>query len=265
MYYIIYKITNNINKKEYIGAHQTTKVDDGYMGSGTLLNKAFKKYGKENFTKEVIQYCDSTEHMYSQEATLVNEQYVLNRNTYNLKTGGMGGTKASPQTIERMSKCKLGNKNAFYGKKHTTKSIEQNKQTQRDSYNNGYVNPFKGKTHTDGTKEHLSSIRKGTRLAEENSFYGKEHTEESKAKISKGWDNTREARIAGISKALSKQLLIYNNHDELVHTFESRQQFYAYCKEHGLPPPLIKCDKTTTYEPTPKRFYSYRGWYSVSQ
>ena len=43
MYYI-YRITNNINGKTYIGQHKYTDLNDSYMGSGTLLQKAFKKY-----------------------------------------------------------------------------------------------------------------------------------------------------------------------------------------------------------------------------
>ena len=47
-YKFIYKITNNINGKIYIGQHITDRLNDGYKGSGIVIEQAFKKYGKHN-------------------------------------------------------------------------------------------------------------------------------------------------------------------------------------------------------------------------
>ena len=88
MYYYFYKITNIINNKFYYGVHKTNNIDDGYMGSGVLLHQAYKKYGIENFTKEILKYFDNMQDMFNYEAEIVNEEMILNKNCYNVQLGG---------------------------------------------------------------------------------------------------------------------------------------------------------------------------------
>ena len=87
-YFTIYKITNNINKKYYIGKHITNDPYDGYMGSGKAILRAIKKYGKENFTKEILYFCVDENEMNLIEEHVVNPDDKM---SYNMNAGGKGG------------------------------------------------------------------------------------------------------------------------------------------------------------------------------
>ena len=87
MFYIVYKTTNIINGKFYIGKHKTKNLNDNYMGSGKLLKQAIEKYGKQNFVKEILFIFDNQEDMNDKEKELV----VLTEDSYNLCKGGNGG------------------------------------------------------------------------------------------------------------------------------------------------------------------------------
>lgn len=54
MFHIIYKTTNLLDGKFYIGAHSTEILEDGYLGSGKYLKRAVLKYGRENFAREIL-------------------------------------------------------------------------------------------------------------------------------------------------------------------------------------------------------------------
>ena len=90
-YHYFYKITNTINNHFYYGVHNTNNLDDGYMGSGVRLHKAYKKYGIENFKKEILKFFDSAKDAFDYEESVVNETLVCDENCYNLQCGGKGG------------------------------------------------------------------------------------------------------------------------------------------------------------------------------
>lgn len=106
IYYTVYKTTNNINGKIYIGCHKTTNINDGYLGSGTIIKRAIEKYGVENFTKEILKTFDNLKDAESYEAELVDKNFTLREDTYNINVGGN-------------VRIAYGENNGFYGKTHS--------------------------------------------------------------------------------------------------------------------------------------------------
>ena len=87
-YNYFYKVTNLINGHFYYGIHSTDNINDGYMGSGHRLHRAFNKYGSNNFIKEILKYFDTREEALDYEEYIVNETLVKDNNCYNEILGG---------------------------------------------------------------------------------------------------------------------------------------------------------------------------------
>lgn len=88
-YNLVYRTTNNINGKIYIGVHRTNNINDGYIGSGDRLKKAIKKYGKENFTREILHNFTTYKKAREKEGEIVNDEFIARDDTYNLIPGGI--------------------------------------------------------------------------------------------------------------------------------------------------------------------------------
>lgn len=91
VYGVIYKITNTINNKSYIGRRKCIKnklgLLHGYWGSGSYIKNAIKKYGKENFIKEYLDFAMSDEELDKLEILYI-EKFGTYKNGYNQTVGG---------------------------------------------------------------------------------------------------------------------------------------------------------------------------------
>ena len=183
MHYLIYKITNKLNGKIYVGKHKTQDDFDDYFGSGLLLEYAVNKYGKENFVKEIIHRANSNQEMNEMEAKIVDEDFVARSDTYNLKLGGQGG-------FDYILENKLFVTDKFYAACHENWKIGRDKLAElmtnpefkaefskkiSDGLKQFYstnVNPFKGKKHSDTAREKMRQAKKGKCYGENNPSFG---------------------------------------------------------------------------------------------
>jgi 3-oxoacyl-ACP reductase-like protein len=189
MYYTIYKITNKLNGKIYIGKHQTKDLNDGYMGSGKYLKRAIEKYGIENFSKEILNVFDNEEKMNAEEAKIVTEEFVKDNNNYNLCIGGEGGFSyinsngLNVDIVEQRSRnqnmVSQWSKNANDIKKLKLKNDLIFKETYLKNMSNGvkkYIHEnghwWNGKTHTEETKRKISEANSNHQMGKDNSQYG---------------------------------------------------------------------------------------------
>lgn len=133
MKHIVYRITNTINGRYYIGAHSTDDIDDGYMGSGELIKKAIEKYGIGSFTKEVLFEAASAHEMYEKEKELVMTVYD-DPLSYNMNGGGKGGwghINKDPGRINAMHMPGVAEKVSITRKKRFAEDADFRCKTQR--------------------------------------------------------------------------------------------------------------------------------------
>lgn len=88
--FTVYKTTNRVNGRYYLGVHKTSNPQDRYLGSGVVLRLALKKYGREMFSKEVLFTYPDAASAFAKEAELV-KHALGDPQCMNLKDGGHGG------------------------------------------------------------------------------------------------------------------------------------------------------------------------------
>lgn len=111
MFGYIYKTTNLVNGKIYIGQHKSEYFDPiNYIGSGTMLRKAIEKYGKDNFTNELLCECISQNDMDKKEIFFIKKYNSTDKNIgYNITPDGFGGSGPMlPNTKEKIRAYNLG-------------------------------------------------------------------------------------------------------------------------------------------------------------
>ena len=214
----IYKTTCPVNGKIYIGKHEGSE-DDGYIGSGKMFQRALRKYGKENFKREILRYCNTLHELRIWEHVYIKKYHSQDpRIGYNIASGDVNSSEYNPAKLpevrEKMSKKKKGKISSFRGKtlsdEAKRKISEKNKgRIMSDDFREkvreigkkrgGFMN---GRHHTDEAKRKISEATRGKNnpmygislSGELNGMYGKHHSEETKRKISESKKNRKKKK-----------------------------------------------------------------------
>jgi group I intron endonuclease len=156
--YYIYEVTNLVNGKTYIGQHITDNLEDGYLGSGKALKAAIKKYGRDNFRKEVLVFANGPASLNFLERCMVPLWWAELPTNYNLVEGGGNGAR---MTAEARKKISIGRKGKKFGPMPEAQRLAMSAR-------------MKGKQ-----PPHLAKL-----IKENHPRLGKAHTPESRAKMS---------------------------------------------------------------------------------
>jgi group I intron endonuclease len=182
---VIYKTTNLVNGKQYIG--KDSKNNPKYLGSGSYLKRAIRKYGKENFKKEILEICSTREELIEREEYWLNYYDAGNNHRfYNTHNHSYGAPKLSQEIIEKIRRANSGKNHSQYGKTKTEETKRKignanrgrvpSEETRRKISEAG-----RRRSQSEETRKKLSEIRKS--FNGKTGMYGKKHSEETKQKM----------------------------------------------------------------------------------
>ncbi len=200
----IYKITNLINNKLYVGqSSKTINESESYFGSGKIIRRSIEKYGIENFKKEILCKCDSKEELDVKEMYWIEKLNSMIPIGYNLTSGGGGvvGYKHTDKAIIKISKssAELWTSQEYRDKILPTRKTQWTDERKlcQSKQMGGSQNYMYGRTHSEETKDKISEANTGNTWSDErklkygqehtgenNTFYGKTHTKETREKLS---------------------------------------------------------------------------------
>lgn len=182
-YHFIYKTTNLVNQKYYVGMHSTDDLDDGYIGSGTRLWRSIQYYGRENFIVEILEFLPDRESLREREAKIINEEFLKDPLCMNICKGGYGDwsqvndnpvhVKVKNQRMIESQLKKFRSDPEYRARKCKSLSVSMKR-----SHENGTSKTWKdtyswvGKNHSEETKQKMRASQAEKHVGEKNSQYG---------------------------------------------------------------------------------------------
>lgn len=228
MIHILYKITNKKNGKSYIGIHKTNEINDGYLGSGKYIKRAIKKYGVENFDKEIVAYFPDRKSCSLAERKLIQE--TPKEKLYNISSGGESWDYINENNLNNINhtgdeyKNKLGNAiSKALMKNHWARDVKKKDhpiykssyekwlKTCYERHGKDVFKTFKNRKHTEESKKKIGSKNSIHQQGKNNSQYGtcwiflkdtnkKIQSTELKNWLKKGWSKGRKMLRESVKK-----------------------------------------------------------------
>ena len=217
----VYRTTNLIDGKVYIGQHHKPRFERSYYGSGKNIKEAVKKYGKHNFKVEVLQWCEIQEELDNKELYHIQQHHKKNPEAiYNIVIDKIVICIPEYFTEEMRLKCKIrysGKNNPMYGVSMS-----------------GEKNGMYGETHTEETKKLLSETAIKLQYGKTNK--GLIRSEEFKKKVSNSKKGaiTLQSKNDIISKMLIERGIFYNELPKTIRNIIASYRCGYYQKEKTL-------------------------------
>lgn len=230
-YHYIYKTTNIINNKFYIGMHSTDNLNDGYLGSGKRLWFSINYHGKENHKIEILEFCNDRVSLKNREKEIVNKELLNEDLCMNLQLGGGGGISSEEHHKKMRDASSIYQKEKWKDPNYR----EKIKKIIIENFKKGHINRvkydlFKGKTHTEETKLKMSESKKNKNTGNNNSQYGtcwiskdgkniKIKKSELKEWLGNGWIKGRMTLSLDLLKEIQEYYIICKSYNEVSKKF----------------------------------------------
>ena len=177
-YHFIYKTTNLLSGKYYIGMHSTDDLEDGYLGSGTYLKRSINKHGKENHLIEILEFVDSRKELAAREKEIVSLQEIAKKECMNLKVGGNGGFSKELQSkgaslAGKKHSERMKNEKEYREQVLIKMSIGLKKAYETGKKQKNYTGWMAGRKMTPETISKMKEVKVGHGKGVENSQFGK--------------------------------------------------------------------------------------------
>jgi|SRR5579859_1085076 len=179
MHHLLYKTTNILNNRFYVGMHSTKNPKDRYLGSGKRIKYEIQKYGKENFKREILEEFPTRKALEDAEAEVVNEELLSDPLCLNLKNGGEGGGRIWNSNHAKKFH-RAGWEAMHRNKDHVAAGLKsgktREKRNQEGLYPPGtFTSHFGGMQHSEKSRAQMKNThaRNAHQRAEKNSNFGK--------------------------------------------------------------------------------------------